>query len=167
MNYEIKDDRKLAREPLTPLKWVLYVALMWLFCMFQASFLSFIPLFGAVIELVYALVLLLGWKRGPMAGAVFGMIGGFLLDALTGVGISVLPLLFFVGGVCAAFAAKRLFDHPLTYLMMAVPSHLVLGIWRAVCEKSFVHLFAVLLAGVIGSVIVYIPAGVKYLRGKK
>ena len=23
MNYEIKDDRKLAREPLTPLKWVL------------------------------------------------------------------------------------------------------------------------------------------------
>ena len=45
--------------------------------------------------------------------------------------------------------------------------HLLLGIWRAVCEKSFVHLFAVLLAGVIGSVIVYIPAGVKYLRGKK
>ena len=64
MNYEIKDDRKLSREPLTPLKWGLYVALLWLFCMFQASFLSFIPLFGAVIELVYALVLLLGWKRG-------------------------------------------------------------------------------------------------------
>ena len=97
MNYEIKDDRKLSREPLTPLKWVLYLALIWLFCIVQASFLSFIPLFSAVIELVYALVLLLGWKHGPMAGAVFGMMGGFLLDALTGVGISVLPLLFFVG----------------------------------------------------------------------
>lgn len=166
MNYEIKNDRKSAREPLTPLKWALYVLLLWLFCIVQASFLSYVPLFGAVIELAFALVLLLGWKKGPVAGAVFGMIGGFLLDALTGVGISVLPLLFFVGGVYAAFVAKRLFDHPLTYLVMTVPVYLMLGIWRAICEKSFIHLFAVVLAGVIGSVIVYIPAGVRYWRGK-
>lgn len=167
MNHEIKDDRKLAREPLTPLKWALYLLLLWLFCIIQASFLSYVPIFGATVEMTLALVLLLGWKRGPIAGAVFGMIGGFLLDALTGVGISVLPLLFLVCGVYAAFAARRLFDHPLTYVLMTIPAHLLLGAWRALGEKSIVHLFAVLLAGLIGSVIVYIPAAVRYFLGTR
>ena len=124
------------------------------------------PIFGATVELTLALVLLLGWKKGPVAGAVFGMIGGFLLDALVGVGISVLPLLFLVCGVYAAFAARRLFDHSLTYLLMTVPAYVVVGAWRAICEKSFAHLFAVVLAGIIGSLIVYIPAAVRYFRRK-
>ena len=166
MNHEIRDDRKLAREPLTPLKWVLYLLLLWLFCIIQASFLSYVPVFGATVELTLALVLLLGWKKGPVAGAVFGMIGGFLLDALVGVGISVLPLLFLLCGIYAAFTARRLFDHPLTYLLMTVPAYVVVGAWRAICEKSFVHLFAVVLAGIIGSLIVYIPAAVRYFRRK-
>lgn len=166
MNHEIRDDRKLAREPLTPLKWALYLLLLWLFCIIQASFLSYVPIFGATVELTLALVLLLGWKKGPVAGAVFGMIGGFLLDALVGVGISVLPLLFLLCGIYAAFTARRLFDHPLTYLLMTVPAYVVVGAWRAICEKSFVHLFAVVLAGIIGSLIVYIPAAVRYFRRK-
>ena len=166
MNHEIRDDRKLAREPLTPLKWALYLLLLWLFCIIQASFLSYVPIFGATVELTLALVLLLGWKKGPVAGAVFGMIGGFLLDALVGVGISVLPLLFLLCGIYAAFTARRLFDHPLTYLLMTVPAYVVVGAWRAICEKSFAHLFAVVLAGIIGSLIVYIPAAVRYFRRK-
>lgn len=165
MDHEIKDHR-LTREPPTPLKWVLFVLLVWLFAMLQASFLSHIPVFGATIELTAALVLLFGWKRGYMVGAILGMVGGFLLDALTGTGISLLPLLFFAMGIYASFAAKRLFDHPLTYIIMTIPAHLVLAVWRAICEKSFIHLFAVLLAGLIGSVIVYIPAGIKYFRKK-
>jgi hypothetical protein len=166
VNHEIRDDRKLAREPLTPLKWVLYLLLLWLFCIIQASFLSYVPIFGATVELTLALVLLLGWKKGPVAGAVFGMIGGFLLDALVGVGISVLPLLFLLCGIYAAFTARQLFDHPLTYLLMTVPAYADVGAWRAICEKSFVHLFAVVLAGIIGSLIVYIPAAVRCFRRK-
>ena len=165
MDHEIKDHR-LTREPPTLWKWTLLVLLVWLFAILQASFLSHIPVFGATIELTAALILLFGWKRGPIVGAIIGMIGGFLLDALTGVGISLLPLIFLAIGIYASFAAKRLFDHPLTYIIMTLPAHLVLGIWRAVCEKSFVHLFAVLLAGVVGSLIVYIPAGIKYFRKK-
>ena len=164
MDHEIKDHR-LTREPPTPLGWVGLVLLVWLFAIIQASFLSHIPIFSATIELTAALVLLLGWKRGALVGAILGMLGGFFLDALTGVGVSLLPLLFLAFGIFGALAAKRLFDHPLTYVIMTIPAHLVLGIWRAVCEKSFVHLFAVLLAGVVGSLIVYIPAAVKFFRG--
>jgi hypothetical protein len=165
MNHEIKDHR-LTREPPTPLKWALYILLIWLFVIIQASFLSHLPVFGATIELAFAFVLLFSWKQSPVVGGIFGMIGGFLLDALTGVDISVLPLIFMAAGVYAAFAARRLFDRPLTYIIMTIPAHLVLAAWRAICEKSLIHLFAVLLAGLIGSVIVYIPAGIKYFRKK-
>ena len=164
MDHEIRDHR-LPREPPTPLGWVLFVLLVWLFAILQASFLSHIPVFGATVELTAALILLIGWKRGPIVGGILGMVGGLILDALTGVGISLLPLIFFGIAVYAAFAAKRLHDHPLTYIIMTIPAYLVLGAWRAICEKSFVHLFAILLAGLIGSLIVYIPAAVKFFRG--
>lgn len=165
MNHEIKDHR-LNRESPTLLKWVIYIVLLWLFAILQASFLSHLPVFGATVELTLALVLLFSWRQNPVVGGIYGMIGGFLLDALTGSGLSVLPLLFFAMGVYAAFAARRLHDHPLTYLIMTIPSHLILGVWRGLCEKSIGHMFAVLLAGLIGSVIIYIPAAVKYFRRK-
>lgn len=165
MNHEIKDHR-LGHESPTPFKWVLWLALLWLFAIIQASFLSHLPVFGATVEWTLALVLLFSWRQNPVVGGIYGMIGGFLLDALTGTGLSVLPLLFFLLAIYASFAARRLHDHPLTYLIMTLPAYLILGAWRAICEKSFVHLFAVLLAGWIGSVIVYIPAAVKYFRKK-
>jgi hypothetical protein len=165
MNHEIKDHR-LTHESPTPLKWALWIALLWLFAIIQASFLSHLPIFGATVELTLALVLLFSWRQNPVVGGIYGMIGGFLLDALVGTGLSVLPLLFFAMGVYAAFTARRLHDHPLTYLIMTIPAHLVLGAWRGLCEKSVGHVFAVLLAGLIGSVIVYIPTAVKYFRKK-
>lgn len=165
MNHEMKDHR-LTRESPTPLKWVLWITLLWLFAILQASFLSHLPILGATVEITLALILLFSWRQNPVVGGIYGMIGGFLLDALASTGLSVLPLLFFAMGAYAAFAARRLHDHPVTYLLMTIPAHLVLGAWRAVCEKSIGHLFAVLLAGFIGSVIVYIPAAVKYFRKK-
>lgn len=165
MNHEIRDHR-LNRESPTPLRWVLWILLLWLFAIIQASFLSYLPLLGATVELTLALILLFGWRQNPVVGGIYGMIGGFLLDALTGEGLSVLPLVFFAGGVYAAFTARRLHDHPLTYLIMTVPAHLLLGAWRGLCERSLLYALAVVLAGLIGSVIVYIPAAVKYLRRK-
>lgn len=165
MNHEMKDHR-LTRESPTPLKWVLWMMLLWLFAILQASFFSHLPILGATVEITLALILLFSWRQNPVVGGIYGMIGGFLLDALTKTGFSVLPLIFFVAGVYAAFAARRLHDHPLTYLIMTIPAHLVLSAWRGLCEKSILHGLAVLLAGLIGSVIVYIPATVKYFRKK-
>lgn len=164
MNHEMKQYR-VAKEPPTPLKWLLLILLVWLFAMLQSAFLSYVPIFGATVELTAALILLSGWKRGPVVGAVLGMIGGVLLDALMGQSVSILPLLLFAFGAYAAFAAKQLFDHPLTYMIMTLPAYIVIGIWRAVNVGRFSHLFAVMFAGVIGSLIVYIPAAVKFFRG--
>lgn len=165
MNHEIRDHR-LTREAPTLRVWVLWIALLWLFAILQASFLSYLPILGATVELTLALVLLFGWRQNSVVGGIYGMIGGFLLDALTGTGLSVLPLIFFAAGVYASFSARRLHDHPLTYLIMTLPAHVVLAAWRGVCEKSVWHALATLLAGLIGSVIVYIPAAVKYFRRK-
>ena len=165
MNHEIRDHR-LTREAPTLRVWVLWIALLWLFAILQASFLSYLPILGAAVELTLALVLLFGWRQNPVVGGIYGMIGGFLLDALVGTGLSVLPLLFFAMGVYAAFTARRLHDHPLTYLIMTLPAHVVLAAWRGLCEKSVWYALATLLAGLIGSVIVYIPTAVKYFRKK-
>ncbi len=165
MNHEIKDHR-LNHESPTPLKWALWLALLWLFAIIQASFLSHLPVFGATVEWTLALVLLFSWRQNPVVGGIYGMIGGFLLDALTGIGLSVLPVVFLALAIYASFAARRLHDHPLTYLIMTVPAHLILGVWRGICEKSIGHMFDVLLAGLIGAVIVYIPAAVRYFRRK-
>ena len=165
MNHEIRDHRAMREAP-TPLKWVLYLALLWLLAMVQASFLSHLPLFGATIELTLAMVLLFSWRQNPVVGGIYGMIGGFLLDALVGSGLSVLPLLFFMLGVYAALAARRLHDHPVTYFLMTLPAHVVLAAWRGVCEKSVGHALAVILAGLIGSVIVYVPAAVRFFKRK-
>ncbi len=165
MNHEIKQYRVKSEQP-TPLRWAVLILLMWLFSMLQAAFLSYVPFFGATMELTAALVLLIAWKRGPLVGGILGMIGGFLLDALMGQSISLLPLILFGFGVYAALAAKRLFDHPVTYFLMTLPAYLILGIWRAVNVGKFSHLFAVVFAGVVGSLIVYLPALVKYLKKK-
>ena len=165
MNHEIKDRRAKSESP-TLVKWVIYGLLAWLFAVIQVGFLSHVAIFGATIEVTFAFILMIGWKKGPVVGGILGMIGGFILDALMGVTISVLPLLFFAAGVYAAFAAKRLFDHPLTYVLMSVPAHVVLAGWRGLCENSMGYALAVLLAGLIGSVVVYIPEGIRYFRGK-
>ena len=166
MNHEIKQYRVTGEQP-TPLRWVILILTVWLFCMIQTAFLSYVPLFGATIELTAAFVLLVAWKRGPVVGGILGVVGGFLLDALMGQSVSILPVMLLGFGLYAAFAAKLLFDQPLTYMIMTLPAYVVLGVWRAVSVGRFVHLFAVVFAGVIGSVIVYIPTLVKVLRRKK
>ena len=163
MNHEMKQYR-VVKEPPTLLKWIGMILLVWLVAMIQAAYFSYIPIFGATIELTAALVLLYGWKKGPMVGAVTGMIGGWLLDALMGQSISIMPLVLFAFGAYAAFAAKQLFDHPLTYILMTLPAYVVLGIWRAVAVSKFSHVFAVIFVGIIGSFIVYIPALIKYVK---
>ena len=165
MNHEIKQHR-LTKEPPTVKKWILYILLLWLLVILQASFLSHLTIFGAVIEIAFAMILFFGWKQSPLVGGIYGIVGGFLLDALTYSDHSLIPLLFFAGGVYASFAAKRLHDHPLTYLIMTVPAHVVLAAWRGVCEKSVGHALAVILAGLIGSMIVYIPAAVRFFKRK-
>lgn len=165
MNHEIKQYRVKSEQP-TLVRWIVLILLLWLFALIQAAFLSYVPLFGATIELTAAFVLLIAWKRGPLVGGILGMIGGCLLDALMGQRISLLALILFGLGVYAALAAKRLFDRPLSYLLMTLPAYVILGVWRAISMAKFSHVFAVIFVGILASLIVYFPTLVKYFRRK-
>ena len=156
-----------VRERPTALSVILHALLMWLLCMIQVGFFNRIPLFGATVELVLAGVCYIGWRRGALTGAVAGVVGGFMLDALSTAGLSLSPLIFMAAGIYMAVSAEHLFDRPLTYLLALLPVHVLIGIWRAVVVGSFTHFFAVLLAAYVASIAAYLPSVVRFFRKKR
>lgn len=85
----------------------------------QTSFLPALDLFGAVPDLVLILVCGIAFYLGPTDGALFGLVGGILVDGLGGAGLSASPLFYTVIGAllgalsAVAFANK--FIHWLIY----------------------------------------------------
>ena len=146
---------------------VLCAVLCWLVAMLQVGFLNRLPLLGATVELLFAVVCLIGWKKGGVTGAVAGTVGGFTLDALTSVGISFSPLLFALAGIFMGYMARRLFDHALTYLLSVLPALICLCALRALAVSRFTHAFAVLLGGVIASALLYLPSAVRHVRQRR
>ena len=159
------DIRSVRERPTVP-SVIVCALICWLAASVQVGFFHALPVCGAVVELTFALVCYIGWRRGALTGAVAGVVGGFVLDALTTVGLSVLPVLFMLGGIYMALAAEHLFDRPLTHLLALLPAYAVLGGYRAMVVGRFSHLFAVLLAGYIASVILYIPSAIRFYRGR-
>ena len=163
----IGGDIRSVRERPTPLSVILHAFLIWVIAMIQVGFFNRIPFFGATVELVLCGVAYIGWRRGALTGAVIGVIGGYMLDALGSTGISVAPLVFMLVGIYAAVCAEHLFDHPLTYLLALLPVHLGISVWRAVAYGSFLHVFAVLGGAYIASLAVYIPTIVRRVRRRR
>ena len=153
-----------VRERPNPWTVVLFSVICWLVAMLQVGCLNRMPLFGATIELLFASVCLIGWKKGAVTGAVTGIVGGFTLDALSAVSISLSPLLFALAGIWMGRIARRLFDHPLTYLLSVLPAFVCLSGLRAVTAARFSHLFAVLLGGMLASAALYLPAAVRWIK---
>ncbi len=128
----------------------------WIVAALQASFLCYLPLFGAVIELTAALILWIGWRYGPIMGGALGVLGGFLLDALTpGGNLRILPILFFLFGCVAGLLSSRLFHRFWNFLLVSTLLLAMLSAVRAIEAWSLTHFFASLAGGVIAAAVVY------------
>lgn len=160
----IGGDIRSVRERPTVVSVILCALITWLSVMVQVGFFQPLPICGATVELTFAIICYVGWRRGALTGAVAGVVGGATLDALTSTGVSVLPVLMMLAGIYMALAAEHLFDRPLTYLLALLPAYAVLGGYRALIFGRFSHVFAVMLCGYLASVVIYIPAAIRYFR---
>ena len=163
----IGGDIRSVRERPTPLSVILHALLIWVVAMVQVGFFNRLPLFGATVEIVLCGVAYVGWRKGALTGAVTGVLGGFMLDALGTQGLSLSPVILMAVGVYAAFVAERLFDHPITYLLAMLPVNLGVAVWRAVQVGSWKHAFAVLAASYLATLFVYLPTIVRRFKKRR
>lgn len=109
----------------TAIRYTLIVgALLILTACLQTSLLSRFRLFGAVPDLMICTVLCLSFFGGRYMGAITGIAGGFLIEALGSFGISLLPLLYLffgylIGHYARAVIPKRYVSY-ISYLGITV-----------------------------------------------
>ena len=76
----------------------------------QTSFLPFVGLFGAIPDLLLILVCGVSFYLGPLDGALFGLVAGFLAEALGGGGeIPLLPVFYVATAVLLALLSQNIF----------------------------------------------------------
>ena len=93
---------------LTAARILIYALAAFLFAVFQTSRLGNMGLFGAHPQLVLVLVCAAAYFCGSATGAVCGIVGGALTDALSGTGIATLALLYMLlGYLLGAHTADR------------------------------------------------------------
>lgn len=89
-------------------------ALFWI-SLLQTSFLTALDLFGAVPDLVLIATCGVAFYLGVVDGALFGLIGGILLDALGSAGAMLSPVLYVAVAVLFGALAKKFLDGTFPY----------------------------------------------------
>ena len=118
----------------------------------QTSFLPLLGLFGAIPDLVLILVCGVSFYLGAVDGALFGLVGGILLDGLGGAGVSLAPVFYVAVGVfcgllaSSAFANK--FIHWAIYSLIFCVSKAFYSIFRILVGSGEVRLGAALASSV-------------------
>lgn len=82
-------------------------ALLLLTVVLQTTVLARWRWFGIVPDLTFAVVVCLAYFCGAETGAICGIAGGFLIEALGGHGLAILPLVYLFLGYVIGFFAKR------------------------------------------------------------
>lgn len=85
---------------------VTFSAVLLLLAMLQVSLFGKFRLFGAVPDLMICAVLCIGFFVGQWAGAVSGIGAGFLIEALGGSGIVILPLCYLFQGYLIGYYVR-------------------------------------------------------------
>ncbi len=87
----------------------------------QTAFFSRFPLFGATPDLMLAAVLAIAMFEGERAGCVAGIFAGFFIEAIGGVGLSVLPVFYLIAGAVSALLCIRAFSRgPITFAVFSL-----------------------------------------------
>ncbi len=171
--YGSSDERERRRLPLLI---AVSAGLILLLSVLQVTVLE--RLFGsfAVPELMILLTLCYAFLRGRQAGAVVGIASGFVLEAMGGVGIAVLPLFYmlfgwFVGIYARTNLDKRFVSY-LFYVLFALLVRAALSIFYVYLNFDAASLPTVLLHVVLPEVamtaaaalVIFFP--IKWLLGK-
>lgn len=77
---------------------------LWLFALaiFQTSLFSYLRIFSSVPDLILPAVIAIAIYDKERTGTIAGIAGGFIIDALGGVGLSISPLVYMICGTTAA-----------------------------------------------------------------
>ncbi|MEE0970012.1 MAG: hypothetical protein U0M06_11635 [Clostridia bacterium] len=97
----------------------------WLFllALLQTSFFSVIRPFGAVPELVLPAVIAIGIYDKERTGAIAGIVGGYMIDAVGGVGLSLSPPIYMLCGAVSALLVYSVLNRGwFSWFIMTVPS---------------------------------------------
>ena len=84
----------------------------------QTSFLPLLGLFGAVPDLVLILTCGVAFTLGPTDGAVFGLVGGIMIEGLGGYGLALAPLFYTVMGFLFGALSMKVFLPKFTHLLI-------------------------------------------------
>lgn len=143
---------------------------LFLLAIFQTSVLSVRKPFGGVPDLMMGTVLCISLYCGCHAGAITGIAAGFLIDAFGSVGLSLLPLVYFLVAYFFGYYTKVLgMSGYVTYLigvLISLPVRLVTTLILSIAAaegfrfSTFLLSTALpeLLGTVIFSLILYFPA---------
>lgn len=90
---------------------------------FQTAFFSHFPLFGAIPDLMLPASLAIAMFEGERGGAASGIFAGFFIEAIGGVGLSLLPIFYMLCAVVCALLCRRAFSRgPITFALFALCS---------------------------------------------
>ena len=98
----------------------------------QCAFFARLELLGAVPNLVLCAVVAIALVDSIRAAAVAGIAGGFLLDALGGVGLSLSPLMFFLVAWLIGSLAAKMMTGMVSYCILLIPTAVFAGAVRLV-----------------------------------
>lgn len=98
---------------------------------------SFLDIFGQNPAFTFAYVTVIGFLLGEKVGGVFGLLAGYLLDALGGVGFSLLPIFYMLAGyLCGYMLNSFLRRNFLSYLVYAC----VAGLFKVIYTMLIIAL---------------------------
>ncbi len=105
---------------------LLMVAAMWILLLIQTSFLPHFPFFGAVPDLVFALIVVNSHENDEKFGGTVGLAGGILTFMMGDVGAALWILFYAALGFFASVFFRRLLGKKyLSYLIFAAAAALV------------------------------------------
>ncbi len=127
--------------------------LLLLVAVLQTSLFPRMRLLGAIPDLALCAVLCISYFCGRYTGGIVGIVAGFLVEALGSVGISLLPLCYFILGYLAGYYARAVnpkrFTNYVFYLAAALVYRATVTVAAASLSYEFLHLPQLLLHSVL------------------
>ena len=92
------------------LKHLLYSVILVITVILQAVFFAKLEIFGARPQLVLLFVCTLSFFEGPKSGAIYGLIGGYIIDIISGGGVFFSAVIYMIMCYLAAYAVELYFS---------------------------------------------------------